>query len=129
MSWKSKKQKVVALSSAESEYRAMSHTSRELVWIRHFLQELGVQHEGPMELVCDNQAAMHIASNPVFHERTKHIEVDCHYVRDQITENIIQTRSVKSEDELADLFTKALTGPRVQYICTKLGAYDIYAPA
>ena len=58
----------------------MSHTSRELVWIKYFLQELGVQHEEPMELVCDNQAAMHIASNPVFHERTKHIEVDCHYV-------------------------------------------------
>ena len=64
MSWKTKKQKVVALSSAESEYRAMPHTSRELVWIKHFLQELGVQHEGPMELVCDNQAVMHIASNP-----------------------------------------------------------------
>ena len=75
----------------------MSHTSRELVWIKHFLQELGVQYEESMELVCDYQAAIHIASNPVFQERTKHIEVDCHYVRDQITENIIQTRSVKSE--------------------------------
>ena len=107
----------------------MSHTSRELVWIKHFLQELGVKHEEPIELVCDNQAAMHIASNPVFHERTKHIEVDCHYVREQITENIIQTRSVKSEDELADLFTNVPTCLRVQYICTKLGAYDIYAPA
>ena len=107
----------------------MYHTSRELVWIKHFLQELGVHHEGPMELVCDNQAAKHIISNPVFHERTKHIEVDCHYVREQVTQNIIQTRSVKSEDELPDLFTKTLTGPRVQYICAKLGAYDIYAPA
>ena len=55
----------------------MSHTSKELVWIEHFLQELGIQHEEHMKLVFDNPAAMHIASNPVFHERTKHIEVDC----------------------------------------------------
>ena len=129
VSWKSKKQTVVALSNAESEYRAMSRTSCELLWIKHLLQELGILHEGPMDLICDNQAAMHIASNPVFHERTKHIEVDCHFVREMITQSVIQTKYLKSEDELADLFTKALTGPRVKYICNKLGAYDIYAPS
>ena len=98
----------------------MSRTSCELTWIKHLLQELGIQHEEPKDLICDNQAAMHIASNPVFHERTKHIEVDCHFMREMITQNAVQTKHVKLEDELANLFTKALTGPRVKYICNKL---------
>ena len=80
VTWKSKKQTVVARSSAEAEYRAMAHTATELTWLQHFLQEIGFSTPTPIQLSCDNQAAIHIASNPVFHERTKHIEVDCHYV-------------------------------------------------
>ncbi len=129
MSWKSKKQSIVARSSAESEYRAMAYTTCELVWLRHLLMELGFAHSSPMELMCDNQAAIHIASNPVFHERTKHIKVDCHFVYEKLQEDLIKTPYVKSEDQLADLFTKALGGSKVNSICDKLGAYDMYAPA
>ncbi|KAJ7982467.1 Retrovirus-related Pol polyprotein from transposon TNT 1-94 [Quillaja saponaria] len=129
VSWKSKKQIVVAKSSAESEYRAMTHTTAELVWLKNLLDELGFQHSQPMELICDNQATLHIASNPIFHERTKHIEVDCHFVREKLMDNTIKTTYVKLEDQLADLFTKSLIGNRLRYLCNKLGTYNPYAPA
>ena len=80
ITWRSKKQIVVARSSAEVEYRAIAHTSCELMWIKHLLEELRFVVKLPMTMHCDNQAAIYIASNPVFHERTKHIEVDCHIV-------------------------------------------------
>ena len=80
VSWKSKKQTVFARSSAELEYRAMSYTTCELVWMKHLLEEFGFPQSGPMNLLCDNQTAVHMASNSVFHETTKHIEVDCHFI-------------------------------------------------
>jgi hypothetical protein len=129
VTWKSKKQTVVARSSAEAEYRAMAHTATELTWLQHFLQEIGFSAPTPIPLFCDNQAALHIASNPVFHERTKHIEVDCHFVRDKILDGDISTAFVKSGDQLADVFTKALCRNQLEFICNKLGLYDIYAPA
>ena len=129
MAWKSKKQSVVSRSSAESEYRAMAQTTCEIIWIHQLLCEVGMKCTMPAKLWCDNQAALHIAANPVYHERTKHIEVDCHFIREKIEENLVYTGYVKTGEQLGDIFTKALNGTRVEYFCNKLGMINIYAPA
>ena len=128
ISWRSKKQNVVSRSSAESEYGAMVQSAYEIIWIRQLLEEIGFKSSLPAKLWCDNQAALHIASNPVFHERTKHIEIDCHFIREKIQQGVISTEHVKTSEQLGDIFTKALNGPRVDYLCNKLGMINIYAP-
>ncbi|XP_031256490.1 DNA topoisomerase 3-alpha-like [Pistacia vera] len=112
ISWKSNKQPVVARSSAESEYRAMAQVTCELIWTRHLLREIGFGDPGTMDLWCDNQASIHIANNPVFHERIKHIEVDCHFVREKLEQKLIATNHVRTGEQLADIFTKSLVDKR-----------------
>jgi hypothetical protein len=107
VSWKRKKH-VVARSSVEAKYRAMISASCELIWLKNSLADLGFHNHTPVTLFCDNQAAMHIAANPVFHERTKHLEVDCHYIHQQVQAKLIQTKYVRTYDQLDDVFTKIL---------------------
>ncbi|GAB2268978.1 Belongs to the helicase [Dionaea muscipula] len=128
VSWKCKKQTVVARSSAESEYRALSHLTGEVTFLIQLLNELEHPAPKPAELWCDSMYAIHIASNPVFHETTKHIEVDCHFVREKLQSNDIVLHHVKTGEQLADVLTKSLFGNRVEYICNKLGMVNIYAP-
>ena len=96
ISWKSKRQDVVARSSVEAEYRAMALTTCELIWLKHLLQKLRFGKDEQMKLICDNQAALHFSSNLVFHERTKHIEVDCHFIREKIASGCMTTSFVNS---------------------------------
>ena len=108
VSWRSKKLNAVSRSSAEVEYRFMATTTCELTWILYLLRDLHITHEKPALMYCDNQVALHISANPVFHEMSKHIEADCHIVRDKILDGTIKTFYVSSRNQLADIFTKAL---------------------
>lgn len=86
----------------------MAAATSELTWLKAILSALGISHHRPMTLEYDNTSALHIASNPVFHERTKDIEVDCHYVRDKLKEGLLATRHIRSSEQAADILTKAL---------------------
>ena len=128
VSWKTKKQSTVSRSSAEAEYRAMATVTSELIWVKSFLASLGVFLDQPMKLYCDNQAALHIAKNPVFHERTKHIEIDCHFVRERLLSKDLDMVYVSSKNQIADIFTKPLGKQQFQFLRSKLGIVNLHAP-
>jgi hypothetical protein len=128
VTWRSKKQKVVARSIAEAEFRGMAHGVCELLWIQRVLTELGIHYTDLMTLHCDNKAAISIAHNPVQHDRTKHVEIDRHFIKEKLDQKLIQFPFVQSAYQLADILTKAVSRPAFQRVITKLGMTDIYAP-
>ncbi|KAK4393104.1 Retrovirus-related Pol polyprotein from transposon RE1 [Sesamum angolense] len=121
ISWKTKKQATVSRSSAEAEYRSMGSTVCELLWISYILRELQVDLQLPIPLWCDNKAALHITANPVFHERTKHLDIDCHLVRDQFKLGFIAPAHVPGSQQIADVFTKAVSVNDFTRLIGKLG--------
>ncbi|KAL4193041.1 hypothetical protein AMTRI_Chr06g197400 [Amborella trichopoda] len=121
-------QSTVSRSSAKAKYSAMTSTTCELIWLKYLLQDIGVSHFMLMLLYRDNQAALHIASNPVFHERTKHIELDCHVVRAKLLEGIIQTQYLRTSQQRADIFTKPLRKEQFTFLQSKLGVTDLHTP-
>nr|GEX28708.1 ribonuclease H-like domain-containing protein [Tanacetum cinerariifolium] len=106
--WKSKKQVTLSKSSAEAEYRSIAAATYEIMWIVKIMSDLNIKNLLPAELYCDNKAAMQIAANPVMHEKTKHFDLDVHFIREKVCSGLIKTAKVESKDNVADILTKAL---------------------
>ncbi|XP_031271785.1 secreted RxLR effector protein 161-like [Pistacia vera] len=104
--WSSRKQKVVALSSIKAEYRALVHTATEVAWLQSIFTELGLSFSSPPVIWCDNVSASALASNLVFHARTKHIEIDAHYIHDQVLAKKVVIQYVPSKLQISSILTK-----------------------
>ncbi|KAB2628036.1 hypothetical protein D8674_032831 [Pyrus ussuriensis x Pyrus communis] len=128
VTWRSKKQKVVSRSSAEAEFRGMAHGICELLWLRKLLEGLGFKPKETMRLYCDNKSARDIADNPVQHDRTKHVEVDRHFIKEKLERKIVSIPFVSSDEQLADVLTHAVCSREFDDSLVKLGMCDIYAP-
>ena len=120
ITWSAKKQPTVSRSSIELEYRALATASAEVCWIHTLLKDLGIYLSQPPILWCDNVSALAIASNPVFHARTKHIEVDFHFIRKRVLRKDLVVKFVSTTDQLADIFTKSLPTHRFLDLCRNL---------
>ncbi|KAL8158393.1 hypothetical protein AgCh_002907 [Apium graveolens] len=112
----------------ESEYRSMADTTCELVWLRALLSDLGVPQLSPTVFYCDNISALYIAANLVYHEHTKHIEIDCHLVREKLQNGVITTAYLPTNEQPANLFIKALGAAHLHYLLGKLGVLNLFSP-
>lgn len=98
VSWKAKKQATVSRSSVEAEYRALASTTSEVIWLQQLLKDFSIHLSKPAFILCDSQATIHIASNPIFHERTKHIEINCHFVWEKLHTSAIKLLPVRTHN-------------------------------
>jgi hypothetical protein len=109
ISWKSKKQQSVSLCSTEAEYKGCTTASKEALWLRRLLADLGLPQHDPTPLYYDNQSAIALAKNPVYHARSKHIALHHHFIREHIQDRQVSLFFCKGEDQVADILTKPLS--------------------
>lgn len=121
VTWRSKKQSVVARSSAEAELRSAALGICEALWIKLLLEELKIEKQSPMLILCDNKAAIAITHNPVHHDRTKHVEIDRHIIKEKIDKGILEVSYIPTSQQTADVLTKALFRPMFERLIDKLG--------
>ena len=124
VTWRSKKQKVITLSIAEKEFHGLTKGVTEVIWLKKLLSDLGLQQKKLCVLFFDNKAAICIFWNPVQHDRTKHVEIDGHFIKEKLENKIISLSFVRSTDQLADILTQAVTSEAFKKTLCKLGVGD-----
>ena len=125
ISWCSKRQPTVSLSTTEAEYKAAAMVAQESTWLICLMQDLHQPIDYSMPVYCDNQSAVGLAENPVFHARTKHVEVHYHFIKEKVLQEEIEMHQVKTDDQVADLFTKGLNGGTIEKFRRQLNMYRV----
>ena len=125
VSWASRQQSCTSLSTTEAEFVAASEASKEAVWLIHLLEEIKEERKIQLPLRCDNQSAIRLVCNPEFHQRTKHIDVKYHFIREQQEAGKIMIKYVPTQDQLADIFTKPLAGPSFSDLRERIGIKEL----
>lgn len=124
ISWSSRKQGTIAQSTAEAEYIAASNASREAVWLRKLISGLFGEKLESTIIHCDNQSCIKLTENPVFHDRSKHIDLKYHYIRDMVQRNVIKLKYIATDDQVADILTKPLQLAKFALFRDKLGVAE-----
>lgn len=120
LSWQSRLQKCIALSTTEAEFIAMTEASKELLWMKKFLGELGFVQKIYV-LFCDKQSAIHLSKNSTFHSRSKHIDIKYHWIRDVLDAKLLEVQKVHTNENGADMMTKALPLLKFEVCCSIAG--------
>eukprot|EP00253_Pinus_taeda_P016509 PITA_16509 len=125
ITWACKKQAAISLSSAEVEYRGAVEASKEALWLHQILSELGFEQQHPTTLWCDNQSAIQLCKDPVQHQHSKHIELHMHFIRKLIHDHVLEVQYCSTDDQVVDIFTKALTEAEFTKLRYMLGVQEV----
>lgn len=127
VTWRSKKEHVVSRSGAEAEVRSLALGICEGVWIRRVLKDLHIMASLPVQIYYTSISPISMSENPVQHDKSKHVEIDRHFIREQIEGNKVRLVHISTKEQIADLLTKPVSTSTFQYLMSKVGCMNIYA--